>query len=362
MKVLYVTDPGADYLSDQIYDGLCSVLERQNVIDFPAKPLYHDQQPAPHLTQNPDYDSALHDVESMIRERRIDLTIVSSPRSGAMEAFRRLNESANGTPVVLLDGEDDSRIRSDAARCVGAGLYFKREYKKPTKVDRNGGWSPPATFHEDPRLEGRIYPLPFSVTASSLSHPSPMLTRDVDISFVGRASHRKRVRAVNLLRRTKGIRFEGGVYLDAADRRSKLAASWLGIATSKLMGDPPAPAWAQMSRMNVQDYRALLHRSKMALSVRGGGFDTVRYWEIVAAKTLLVSEPPDIVIPHNFEHGRHVIFCRHDFHDLPAIVRRLRDDDQVRQDMVEAAYRHLLAYHTSERRATYLLDLCRRML
>jgi hypothetical protein len=38
MKVLYVTDPGADYLSDQIYDGLCSVLERQNVIDFPAKP------------------------------------------------------------------------------------------------------------------------------------------------------------------------------------------------------------------------------------------------------------------------------------------------------------------------------------
>jgi spore maturation protein CgeB len=125
------------------------------------------------------------------------------------------------------------------------------------------------------------------------------------------------------------------------------------------MGDPPAPAWAQSAQLRPEDYRALLHRSKMALSVRGGGFDTVRYWEIVASKTLLVSEPPDIVIPHNFEHGRHAMFCRHDLRDLPAIVRRLRDDDQARQQMIEAAYQHLLAFHTSERRAEYLLDLCR---
>ena len=109
MKVLYVTDPGADYLSDQIYDGLCSVLERQNVIDFPAKPLYHDQPPAPHLTQNPDDDSALHDVESMIRERRIDLMIVSSPRSGAMEAFRRQTADATRS---YLDSASEADLNS----------------------------------------------------------------------------------------------------------------------------------------------------------------------------------------------------------------------------------------------------------
>ena len=362
MKVLYLTDPGADYLADQIYDGLCSLLEWNNVVDFPRKGLYHEPDAqVPWLTQNPEYDVTADAVTSMVRERRFDMAIVSSPRKGPLEAFRLLKREDNGMPVVLLDGEDDDRIRADVAHSVGAGLYFKREYKKPTTVDRHGGWLPPAMFRGDSRLEGRIFPLPFSVTAASLTETSTQV-RDVDISFVGRASHRKRVRAVNLLRRTKGIRFEGGVYLDAADRRSKLAASWLGVATAKLLGDPPVQAAARSAQLSPEDYRALLYRSKMALSVRGGGFDTVRYWEIVASKALLVSEAPDIVIPHNFEHGRHAMFCRHDLRDLPAIVRRLRDDDHGRQDMVEAAYRHLLAYHTSERRAAYLLDLCRRML
>lgn len=363
MNVLYLTDPAPDYLADQIYDGLCSLLEWKNVIDFPLKRLYHEPSAqGSALTQNAGHDLTADDVTSMIRERRFDMAVVSSPRKGPLEAFRLLTRQGNGTPVVLLDGEDDGRIRTDVADVVGAGLYFKREYKKPAAgLWGEEGWVRPATFSGDSRLEGRIHPLPFSATRASLIHGSTAM-RDIDISFVGRASHRKRVRAVNLLRRTPGIRFEGGVYLEATDRRSKLATSWFGIAAAKLMGDRPAPAWAHSARLSPQDYRALLYRSKMALSVRGGGFDTVRYWEIVACKTLLISETPDIVIPHNFEHGRHAMFCRHDLRDLPAIVRRLRADDDARQVMIEAAYRHLLAYHTADRRAAYMLDLCRRML
>jgi hypothetical protein len=361
MKVLYLTDSGPDYLADQVYDGLCTALGWDNVFDFPRKAVYHEPgERLSYLPQNPGHHLTGDDVASMIRERRIDLAIVSSPRRGALEAFRSFTGRVDCPPVVLIDGEDDSLIRADLSDSVGAGLYFKREYKAATN-SATRAWLQPAKVQNDPRLNGRIHPLPFSVTVASLPHVSTE-GRDVDISFVGRASHRKRVRAVNLLRRTKGIRFEGGLYLDATDRRSKLAASWLGIMTAKLMGDARAPVSAQTARLGSEHYRSLLCRSKMALSVRGGGFDTLRYWEIVASKTLLVSEPPDIVIPHNFEHGRHAIFCRHDLRDLPAIVRRLRDDDTTRSRMVNAAYRHLLAFHTSERRAAYLLELCRRML
>lgn len=361
MNVLYLTDPGPDYLADQIYDGLCAALGWDHVFDFPRKAVYHKPgERLPYLPQNPGHHLTADDMASMIREHRIDLAIVSSPRRGAMEAFRSLAGLVDGPPVVILDGEDDGLIRADLSDSVGAGLYFKRELKT-AESSANGAWARPAKVHGGSRLDGRIHPLPFSVTAASLPHVSTE-ARDVDISFVGRASHRKRVRAVNLLRRTKGIRFEGGLYLDATDRRSKLAASWLGIVTAKLMGDRQAPVSAQTARLGAEPYRSLLCRSKMALSVRGGGFDTLRYWEIVASKTLLVSEPPDIVIPHNFEHGHHAMFCRHDLRDLPAIVRRLRDDDMTRSQMVEAAYQHLLAFHTSERRAAYLLDLCHRML
>jgi hypothetical protein len=346
-------------LADQIYDGLCAVLGWDSVVDFPRKTVYHEPGERA-LAGNPGYHLTTGDVASMIRERRVDLTIVSSPRRRALEAYHSFAGQVDCPPVVLLDGEDDGRIRADVADSIGAGLYFKREYRTTAKAV-NGDWLSEKRPQGDSRLDGRIYPLPFSVTAAALSSVTPE-KRDIDISFVGRASHRKRVRAVNLLRRTKGIRFEGGVYLDASDRRSKLAASWLGVATAKLLGDPRASASAQAGKLGPEQYRSLLQRSKMALSLRGGGFDTVRYWEIVASKALLISEPPDIVIPHNFEHGRHAMFCRHDLRDLPSIVRRLRDDEGARLEMVEAGYRHLLEFHTSERRAAYLLELCRRML
>lgn len=360
MNVLYLTDAEPDYLADQIYDGLCSSLGRERVVAFPGKAVYRStgtQTSAP--VQNAGQELEIEALASMLQERRLDLAIVSSPRRGSLEAFHRLAAMAPLPPRVLLDGEDDGTIRTDLADTLGAGLYFKRELKMTATV--NGTRWRPTRSPEQGWLEGRIHPLPFSVTADLLP-PVSTDVRDIDISFVGRASHRKRVRAVNLLRRTAGIRFEGGLYLDPSDRRSKLAESWLGIVAAKLLGDPRAPASVQHSRLGGDHYRALLRRSKMALSIRGGGFDTVRYWEIVATRTLLVSEPPDIVIPHNFEHGRHAIFCRHDLRDLPTVVRRLRDDDATRQQMVEAAYRHLLEFHTSERRAAYLLDLCRMQL
>ena len=103
-------------------------------------------------------------------------------------------------------------------------------------------------------------------------------------------------------------------------------------------------------------------RSKIALSLRGGGFDTLRYWEIVASKTLLVSEWPDIAIPHNFEHGKHAVFCRPDLSDLMEVVRYYVQHDEEREAITANGYAHLLKYQTCEQRAEYFLDICRRSL
>ena len=246
----------------------------------------------------------------------------------------------------------------DLFRSIGAALYFKREFPLGGKWGGNSR-SQSVGRSIDRSLFSRLHPLPFSVTAASLI-PLPDLHRDIDISFVGRASHRKRVKAVRLLREATDFRFAGGVYTEPLDRSSKVAESWWGVVAAKLVGDPPAHGLVE--KMRADEYRALLHRSKMALSIRGGGFDTVRYWEIVASKTLLISERPDIEIPDNFEHGVHAVFCRPDLSDLSEWVRRLRGDDSARQRMTTAAHAHLLAHHTTARRATYLLDVCQRLL
>lgn len=362
MNVLFLTDPGLDYLADQLYTGLCQVLGWESIFDFPRKAAYHDPASrAAYLPQNPGPDAGFEELVDKIRTHRIDLVLVSSPRRGAVEAYQQIAKHVTLPPTILLDGEDDSRIRVDIYRSVGAGLYFKRELKPAVKDACSGfrsewGGSQRVT---DPKR--RIHPLPFSIIAVS-GRPPVTTDPDIDISFAGRASHRKRVRAVNLLRQTADIRFEGGVYVDSRDRRSKLGNSWFDVVMAKLRGDPLVPVAERGRRLTTEDYQALLHRSKMALSIRGGGFDTLRYWEIVASRTLLISEPPDILIPHNFEHGVHAMFCRSDLQDLPELVRHMRDDDAARERMVNAAFEHLLAFHTSERRAAYLLDTCRKFL
>ncbi len=359
MKVLYLTDPELDYLADQIYDGLCVVLGRENVFDFPSKAAYHEPGARlDYLTQNPGHAYGVEYLAGMIRERRVDLAVLSSPRQGAVEACRVLAERVNLPPVVLLDGEDDKQIRGSLFRSVGAALYFKREF--PIGAGAWGGFRSKSTGRSDQTdLAGRTHPLQFSVTRASLI-PPPDGHRDIDISFVGRASHRKRVKAVRLLKEATDLRFEGGVYVEPSDRSSKVAESWWGVMEAKLVGDPPARG--SVEKMRPDEYRALLQRSKMALSIRGGGFDTVRYWEIVASKTPLISERPDIEIPDNFVHGVHAVLCRPDLSDLREWVRRLRHDEAERQRMAGAAYAHLLAHHTTAHRATYLLKLCQRFL
>jgi spore maturation protein CgeB len=114
-------------------------------------------------------------------------------------------------------------------------------------------------------------------------------------------------------------------------------------------------------KLSSLEYRDLMERSKMALSVRGGGYDTMRYWEIPASKTLLLAEQPDIDIPNNFVDGEHAIFFKPDLSDLATLVRTYAKDEALCRQMAERGYEHLLRYHTCERRAEYFLDICRRM-
>jgi len=186
--------------------------------------------------------------------------------------------------------------------------------------------------------------------------------RDIDISFVGIASHRIRIRAVNILRGASDILFRGRVYAEHTTRRPKLVVGTLAIWKAKLQGDPYASKDEQKGKLSWAEYCGLMARSRIGLSIRGAGFDTMRYWEIVASKTLLISERPSILIPNNFVHGQHGVFCRPDLSDLFNLVRAYARDDKARRTIAEEGYRHLLRFHTCEQRARQLLDICNKML
>lgn len=361
MRILYLSDPAPDYLADQMYLGLCQVLGWEQVIDYPWKRVYHD--PAcrlAYLPQTPGHHYEEDDITALLREGKVDLLVLSSPRAAGGPILDRIAARARLPPCVLIDGEDDARIRHDLVRRFGCRAYFKREYRWGAEEGLRSGFDRWRAFRGDRELIQRTYPLPLSFVPDSVpvSGDNP---RDVDISYAARASHPKRLRAWHLLREARDLRCEGGLYAEPTDRQSKLMTG-LPRLLVKLRGDPRVSPSQQGTRLTFREYHRLLRRSKMALSIRGGGFDTLRYWEIPASKALLVSERPDICIPNNFEHGKHALFCRPDLSDLVDIVRAYLWDGPAREALAAEGYRHLMRFHTCDRRAEYFLDLCRKHL
>ncbi len=358
MRILYLTDSAPDYLADLVYVGLCRVLGAGQVVDYPYKALYHDPLQRVHYApQNPGRAYREEEVADLLSDKEFDLAILSSPRRGATMAWESLVNRGTLPPLVLLDGEDDPLLRRALFHRHRCALYFKREYRLPP-VGGAGGlvrrWRASRT---DATLAQRTYPLPLAVALDTLPI-IPIVQRDVDVSYAARVSHPKRRQAVELLRQASGIEFHGGVYAEAEDRQSKLV-SGVSRLLIKLAGDPPVTATQRGTKLSKAEYYALLGRSKMALSIRGGGFDTLRYWEIVSSGTLLLSEPPDIEIPDNFVHGQQALFCRADLSDLPELVRYYASHDAERESIARAGYEHLLKFHTCERRAEQLLVRCK---
>ncbi len=361
MRILYLTDSAPDYLADLLYVGLCRTLGSDQVVDYPYKALYRDPLHRVHYApQIPGRRYQEEEVAALLRDKQFDLAILSSPRPGAIRAWESFSHCGVMPPLVLLDGEDDATIRRELFHRYHCALYFKREYR----LHRDGGLCGLvrrfSRSRADIALAQRTHPLPLAVALDTLP-ATPIVPRDVDVSYAARISHPKRRQAVEILRRAHGIGFQGGVYAEAEDRQSKIL-SGLSRLPIKLTGDPPVTAAQRGTKLSKAEYYALLGRSKMALSIRGGGFDTLRYWEVVASGALLISEQPDIEIPNNFAHGQQALFCRPDLSDLPELVRYYASRDVERESIARAGYEHLLRFHTCERRAEQLLAVCKQTL
>jgi hypothetical protein len=365
MKILYLTYPKHDYQADQVYTGLCKLLGWENIIDFPYKPHYHDPSfKVPSLPQNPGRLRKLEEIITGLEAKEYDLLVLSTTRQETVETLNNILQKMDVPPSVLpprvlMDGDDHWHMREDLFKLFRLSLYFKREYRLswaegPALMQ----WAARRrAFGGNGELYRRTFPLPFSINLETVPHID-RTRKDLDLSFVGLISNRNRIKAVNFLKTVRDIRFEGWVYAEPTDRKSKLAVGSFAILKEKIKGDPRISEAARGVKLSYQDYFHLLQRSKFALSLAGSGFDTLRYWEIVASKVLLISEKPFIFIPNNFEDKKHVLFCRSDCRDVPGLIKAYGRDDSAREQCIEAAYQHLLRFHTCERRAMQFLEVC----
>ena len=85
----------------------------------------------------------------------------------------------------------------------------------------------------------------------------------------------------------------------------------------------------------------------------------MRYWEVPAVGSFMISQKPQFVIPNNFKHEKHIVFCQDDLSDLIELCEYYLKNDASREQIAKNGKKHLLNYHTDVKRAEYIIDIIR---
>jgi hypothetical protein len=291
------TDPTRDIMQDTLHEGLDEVLGAERVYCYPYKDYSQFQYNLTPMSAA----KSLH--RRPVGRRRladwresIAAVVVGSVGSEALRTWEMLSDLFPNCPVALI-------------------------------VDQ---WSPglpwPTTirfthrFIKDLLPEGRapgIYALTYAAP-SRVMMPAPV-ERDIDVSFVARNTHPLRTECAQLLE-------EAGfqVFLDAAMPR--------------------------------EQFCGILNRSRVAVSIRGASWDSMRYWEIPYHGALLLSQRLPVVVPDNFVDGESAVFFDHPA-DMMEKIQDLVSDRGSRLEAIAASGMSLCREkHTAAARARYLLQ------
>ncbi len=309
LRILFVSHPESDFGTDVLHDGFRRVLGADQVVEYPWKPVLHGQDEAaatgyPCTFNWPEGPVDLEEVVAQLAAGAFDAIIYSDtlgslPR-GVVEAIRN---AAGATPLFVVDMWDecgdmlDLIQQRDGLKQVAG--YFKRELLQGVRYPEH------------------TWPLLFSYPEDRIS-PS--------LSWEGRT----------------GIFWTGKLMGGARC----LQMSWLEkrLPLSAAYGTPLSPA----------EYAEKLQAYLMGISLAGNGFDTVRYWELPAHGTLLLSERIPLAIPFDYVDGKHAVFFDTVQEAYEKGAYYLAHPDEA-LEIAQAGHAHLLAHHTGSARARQCL-------
>jgi hypothetical protein len=346
VRILFLTAAMEDFHQDLVLDGLVRLLGRENVFDVPqqerhmsAPPEDYRYQPMGFLGLAPG-PHAGRSLEELAHEA--DAVVVGALRGDGHHGLVQLLELGIDRPIGILDGFDDPYVRAAIAQ---ADVYFKREtladgrrlrMRMPVRRGyhalrrRPNDWKHPLRRQiavATPAVE-KLVPLPLGIIDRGWPTQSE---KAYDVMFLGARTSQERATLVANL--------------------GKLRAEGLRVCI------PDDPAWSEHewyepTRIPWLKYMRLLSSSRIAVNVRGLGYDTFRYWEIPYAGSLLLSETPQTVIPDNFVDGAEAAFGPAS--TLDQIAKRLLAGDT--EAIAAAGRQKLLEFHTSTARAQVVLD------
>ena len=324
-KVLYVTSHETDYLQDIVYSGLVELLGTNAVLEIPFHRSYHwATKPYPkNMGQQP--GSLWPNLLNRISDFKYDAVIVASTKPDTFQKYLHfLPRIPAKIPVAFLDGGDRPELGGDLERLGAKELFsqaqnirpfdliFKREYLETDSHPQN------------------VLSMPFGMdlrsipkTISTTSH----FAKKYQVSFWAVESDPIRSQALALLEPLFDCR-ENGTTQKQVFRKYKRKGEF---------------------------YLQELSHCQIVLNFRGVGWDTLRYWEVPAIGTFMISGRPQIRIPNNFIHNEEIIYCKDDLSDLEDLCRYYLKHQEKREKIAQRAQQKLQTYHSHIARAKELV-------
>jgi hypothetical protein len=324
MKILFINSHSADYVQDLTYSGLVKKLGKSNVVDVKWNKKFHiNYKKYPKnlgFVKNSLFASLLNRFTSSY-----DAVFVGASKVDCFEQYIQIAPHIDkNTPVIFIDGGDGYGIGSDLTVYGYPELYEKSQKVRPFDYIFKREYLLSNVYAEN------VFPLQISFRLDRL----PILPDEkiYDVSFWAvETGGDIRTRVLNLL-------------------EDKFDCSENGTKRNQ--------KFSKYSRKG-EFYLQELKRCKIVLNFRGGGWDTMRYWEVPAVGSLMISQKPQIDIPNNFEDKKHVVFCKDDLSDLVELCEYYLEHEDEREQIASAGKEHLEKFHTDLNRVEYILEKAR---
>jgi len=358
MKVLFLNHPESDFGGAFLYNGLCQLIGEENVFDYPYKKSYHGEVhtysipkiengvtgPLPWMqpTGNPwtlfgawgdiEDDKMLFEIAyKQLREGFFDLVVVESARDLAVRAYQQLKIRDLGMKVVVHDGEDYEDLLHDILNEMSPTLILKREFQKhwPDNHQAAGG---------------DVIPFPFSFPYPYTRKSSEDVPYEKIRALTRISTHPDDVTA--MMGRTWPMRQEVADVIRGCDEFKHNVA---------ISPDTSEDRFQKTSLLPYFDYLKAMARSKIAVNVRGYGWDTCRYWEAPFC-TVMATTDPGILIPHAFAHETTCISFNTPQECVAELRHFLKEDPAALESIRRDGRAHALKYHTNRERVRYMFE------
>lgn len=262
-----------------------------------------------------------------------DLVLLGNSHRVPTILLARLKERMGGLPpVVYLDGGERDELNEHWVHVFRPRLVFK-QILTPDVLAR--GLTVPI-----PSYRLLMYPLPLS---------SPLAGRE-DACVDGLPVSWLRGQSAEPRKKTLDVFYWMGNTWPA--REAVLRSLDALVARRDL---------PRLKRCSIAGYHFALATSRMAVTMRGSGRDTTRYWEIPLYRTAMVADGTmGCIHPYPFEDRKTAFFYRSAEELVEVVDGRLSPGGEAGSEVERVAVagqEHLARYHSTAARAMFFLDV-----